>query len=266
MNTSKHLHAKAVELSQDYLRKEGALLTLLMEMQETRAFLALGYTGIFNYCLHGLKFSESQANYFSSVARKSREIPELKQAIDNGVLSISKARRIVKVITPATQEEWIAKASQLSQVQIDREVAAVNPSAVRERVKPISSDRHEIRLSISDNCKAKLDRVRALSKAVSLEETLEILLNVYLDKKDPVKKAERTLSRKVRPPTTQRTMPAAVRSAVHLRDRGKCQVAGCSNQHYVELHHRKPRAEGGLHTVENLVTLCSAHHRMRHLS
>jgi 5-methylcytosine-specific restriction endonuclease McrA len=94
---------------------------------------------------------------------------------------------------------------------------------------------------------------------------LEELLDVYLEKKDPVKKAERTYLRQVRPSTAVKTMPAKVKHQVNLRDRGKCQAPGCENDRYVEIHHIVPRAQGGPHTLENLTTLCSAHHRITHL-
>jgi hypothetical protein len=265
MNISQ-LHNKAVDLSKNYLHTEGELLTVLMDLDSRRAFGELGYTGIFNYCLNALKFSESQANYFSSVAKKSREVPELKKAIDRGVLSVSKARRIVKVITPSTQAEWIRNASEMKQVELDKAVAAVNPSAVKERIRPVGLERHEMRLSIADKCKAKLDRAKNLMKESGLESVLEKLLDSYLEKHDPIKKAERTFLRKVKPSTAKKAIPAQVRHAVNLRDQGKCQVEGCPNERYVDLHHIIHQPQGGKHTEDNLITLCSAHHRIQHRS
>jgi len=203
----KALHEKAVALSKTYLTSEVDLLTVLMEIDDKKGYIPLGYTGIFNYCLHALKFSESQASYFSSVARKSREVPQLKQAIDSGVLTISKARRIVKVITPQTQALWINKAATLAQIALDKEVAEVNPSSVREQARPIGRDRHELRLSVDEGCFRKLNRARALMKKSGLEEALEGLLDLYLEKKDPIKKAERALSRKVAPSPSPSPLP-----------------------------------------------------------
>jgi hypothetical protein len=198
-------------------------------------------------------------------SRKNREkCQNSKKAIDRGVLSVSKARRIVKVITPSTQAEWIKKASEMKQVELDKEVAAVNPSAVKERIRPVGLERHEMRLSIADRCKAKLDRTKNLMKDSGLESVLEKLLDSYLEMHDPIKKAERTFLRKVKASTATKTMPARVRHAVNLRDQGKCQVEGCTNERYVDLHHIIHRARGGKHTEDNLITLCSAHHRMQH--
>jgi hypothetical protein len=41
-------------------------------------------------------------------------------------------------------------------------------------------------------------------------------------------------------------------------------VPGCRNAVFLDLHHRKLRSRGGENTLENLVTLCGAHHRAVH--
>jgi hypothetical protein len=54
-------------------------------------------------------------------------------------------------------------------------------------------------------------------------------------------------------------IPPAVREAVLARDGHRCQ-ATC----FLELHHRRPREQGGTHEPGNLVTLCSRCHRYWH--
>ncbi len=58
----------------------------------------------------------------------------------------------------------------------------------------------------------------------------------------------------------------AVRHKVLARDRHHCQAPGCSNTHYLEIHHKTPRARGGSNDEHNLTTLCSACHRLQHRS
>jgi HNH endonuclease len=60
------------------------------------------------------------------------------------------------------------------------------------------------------------------------------------------------------------TIPPALRRRVVRRDRSCCVVPGCRNSTFVDVHHIKPRAEGGRHAADNLVVLCSAHHRAVH--
>ena len=69
-----------------------------------------------------------------------------------------------------------------------------------------------------------------------------------------------------RTPATRatQTIPPALRRQVLRRDGGRCQVPGCRHATFVDVHHLRPRSEGGAHTLENLVTLCGAHHRASH--
>jgi len=62
----------------------------------------------------------------------------------------------------------------------------------------------------------------------------------------------------------RQAVPPALRRAVLLRDHHSCRVPGCTNTHYVDVHHIHPRSEGGRNTLENLITICSAHHRATH--
>jgi len=65
-------------------------------------------------------------------------------------------------------------------------------------------------------------------------------------------------------PRAKQTIPPALRRAVFLRDQHRCQVPGCSNSRWVDVHHLQLRSEGGRHSLQNLVCICAAHHRAVH--
>ncbi|MEO8182002.1 MAG: hypothetical protein ABI895_24475 [Deltaproteobacteria bacterium] len=65
-------------------------------------------------------------------------------------------------------------------------------------------------------------------------------------------------------PRAKQTIPPALRRAVLLRDQRRCQVPGCTNTRWLDLHHIELRSEGGRHSLENLTCLCGAHHRAAH--
>ena len=56
-------------------------------------------------------------------------------------------------------------------------------------------------------------------------------------------------------------IPPAVRAYVLHRDLGQCQV-DCESRYRLQPHHVKPRAQGGDHDPDNLVTLCWYHHHV----
>jgi hypothetical protein len=61
-----------------------------------------------------------------------------------------------------------------------------------------------------------------------------------------------------------RTIPAALRRALVVRDRG-CTFPGCDRPAaWCDAHHLVHWTKGGPTCLENCVLLCSAHHRMVH--
>jgi hypothetical protein len=60
-----------------------------------------------------------------------------------------------------------------------------------------------------------------------------------------------------------RTVPSAMRRALRNRDRG-CRFPGCTHERFLHAHHIRHWARGGETSLDNLVQLCSFHHRMVH--
>ncbi|MCB9512839.1 MAG: HNH endonuclease [Candidatus Latescibacteria bacterium] len=61
-----------------------------------------------------------------------------------------------------------------------------------------------------------------------------------------------------------RTLTPALRRTILARDGHRCQGPGCTSTRFLEVHHRKPRANGGTNDPSNLITLCSACHQLHH--
>ncbi|MCY4442210.1 MAG: HNH endonuclease signature motif containing protein, partial [Deltaproteobacteria bacterium] len=60
-----------------------------------------------------------------------------------------------------------------------------------------------------------------------------------------------------------RTVPSALRRALHSRDRGQCQFPGCESRR-CDAHHVEHWADGGATKLQNLLSLCRFHHRAVH--
>ena len=60
-----------------------------------------------------------------------------------------------------------------------------------------------------------------------------------------------------------RTVPVAIKRALKARDRG-CAFPGCRNRRFVDAHHIEHWSAGGDTSLDNLVLLCSRHHRLVH--
>jgi hypothetical protein len=66
------------------------------------------------------------------------------------------------------------------------------------------------------------------------------------------------------PPRATQTVPPATRRKVLRRDHGTCRAPACRSTRNIDIHHVIPRAAGGKHTSDNLVTLCEGHHLALH--
>lgn len=60
-----------------------------------------------------------------------------------------------------------------------------------------------------------------------------------------------------------RTVPAAIKRALWARDKS-CTFPGCRNKRFVDAHHVEHWSAGGETSLENLMLLCSRHHRLVH--
>lgn len=63
---------------------------------------------------------------------------------------------------------------------------------------------------------------------------------------------------------TASTVSPNTRRAVYERDGRRCVFPECGREHYLEVHHIIPQADGGPHELWNLVTTCWTHHTLVH--
>jgi len=270
------LHDQALSYAKSYLKAESDLIAVLQEIESCRGYRELGFKSLFEYGVSSLGLSEAVTYSLITVARKSRQVPMLQEKIRSGDITLSNARRIAPVLTAETQEKWLDAASTLSKRELEKEIARENPNlAITERVKPVTQERLELRLGISEKLHQELKRAQEIvssktKKPASLEETLEALAALFLQKEDPVEKARRARpARKVSDPK-KREIPAALRHLVRLRDQDQCTHVQdgkrCEDRKWLDIHHIRPVSEGGPTMLENLTTLCRGHHQLRHSS
>ncbi len=283
------LHAKALALSRRHRLVENHLIEVLGEIDRTRLFRALGHPSLFVYVVRSLGFSESTAYALIAVARKAKEIAQLHTALKEEKLSVARASRITSVLTTENATSLIAFAAQHTARETDREVARMAGSGGKEKRRA---------LPVSDEVLDLLKRAQSLlasrkKKHVAPGEALKLVLEEYLERHDPVKKAERAEIRKIKSdtvnseqsesavessnglsssePRLNRRTPITAREkhAVIQRDGGRCAFVDasgqrCQSERWLHMHHVRPVSLGGGNDVENLTLLCSFHHDLVH--
>ncbi len=213
----KQLHEKALSIAKNYHRCEIELIDIIEKVDKHKIFYTFGYSSLYSYVSDYLGLSKDVAAIFINVARKTREVPALKEEIKNGTLSVSKARRMTAVLTVENQEHWLHLAKTQSKAILEKEVAKVNPKLavltkaqfvhasveVKEKASIKKIDqvvRVQLQLGVSEKIMIKLRRAQdilsqKMKQSVDLEQTLDVMLDTYLEKEDPVKKAERQFIR-----------------------------------------------------------------------
>jgi len=264
------LHQRALTLAEGYREHEKQLFDVLLQIDRAQGYLIFGYSCLSKYCVGALKLTEWQGYAFMAIARKSESVPELKEAVQNSEVSFSNASRIVSVITPENKAAWIEKAKNLSQGSLKRELAKANPEPpVKEGIRPTSENESELKVGLDAEMEADLVRVKEIL-AVNTKAALKAILKDFLKRHDPVQKAKRA---QLRPTTVHssanRYIARPIFHEVQRRDEGKCQFKGlngqiCGEKFGVHLHHLNPWGYGGRHEADNLLTLCSRHHRCLH--
>lgn len=81
---SKVIHETAICRAKAYLVAEAALLESIMEINRHRTFEKFGEAYLTPYCVKYLGLTSDVAANFVRVARKSEQVPELKEAICKG--------------------------------------------------------------------------------------------------------------------------------------------------------------------------------------
>ncbi len=288
---SRQIHQRALEISSRYKKAESELLEILDQIDRHRVYLKHGHPSLFLYVVRELGLSEGVAYNLITVTRKAREVPELSLLIGQGTITLSNARKIAPVMTPQNKGEWLKKAATLSHRALEKEIIKVRPqSATQEGVSYVTEKRVKMVVGLSEQDMLALRRAQDLlsqarGKPVTLEEVIAQMTGEYLKRHDPVKRAKRQIIKKGKqakpvalqaaPPhgtnlrPTRVPIPANLLHQVRLRDQGRCTYTHengrkCSQTRWLEIHHRIPVSRGGENSLENLITVCRAHHGWIH--
>ena len=281
------IHQRAIVRAKTFKTAEVDVIESLREVEDDKTFRLFELTSVYAYATKMMGLSEDVACTLISIMRKSRKVPELAAAIRTGAITTSKARKIVSVITESNKETWLELAATQTSREIEKAVVAECPKlATKESIRYKTPDRLELVLGISEEWVATLKRVKDLcsqeeERAVSTEEALLIVMKSFIERRDPIAKAERSQKRAAetslpktssvlgRIKTGRRKIPSKILHEVHLRDGGRCthqrqDGTRCEARRWVDIHHVKPVSSGGADEPSNLVTLCREHHAQIH--
>ena len=262
------LNEKAKALFKTWNANHAALLSVISEIDESRSYLALGYSSLWDYVTQGLDMTAHQAHQFVSVTRKAKEVPTLKEKVIQGEITLTKAALIVPELKIENQDLWLVKAETNTAREIKKAVteAQGKPEFIEVKLKLTPEEYAQFR-------KAQDILSQKLKKSATAEETLMATVRSYVTKQDRTQKAVRLLSTsKVNLENIPygRVLPAQVKHQVFSKSQGQCQATNpdgkrCENRRFLEIHHKHPISLGGSNHPTNLILLCGGHHKGQHL-
>ncbi|MBT4762216.1 MAG: hypothetical protein HOO06_11000 [Bdellovibrionaceae bacterium] len=196
-----HINQQALNAVKYLKNAEYDLVKILQKVDENKVYAYYGFRSLFQYTLSALHLTESQAYSYISVARKSQQCPALDEALKKKDVSVSKLKQVIAQITPSNQIEWIDRVKTMSKRELENLVAKSNPHIrIPEQARMVAENLIHLQMPISESRFKKFQRVNELlcqktNKVIKMQDVIEQLCDLYIEKHDPLKKAERAQMR-----------------------------------------------------------------------
>ena len=292
--------ADIIASTQNLVRAERELIAdlirHLMVIEARKIHELEGYSSLYAYCTQALGLSHNKACKRVAAAKIALFFPELLDRIEKGELSVSILALLVPKLTQANYDVIMTGIEGRSKREVELFLSTVTFDGI------ILSDNPKVEVKILCPKKVyeKLERAKDIlaPEGQTWADVLDHALEAFLDKHDPLRKAERAQNRaeataaegvevqakasettdliptgevqfeaeRVIPGERKRSryIPQDIRHAVYLRDEGCCTYVSpeghrCQGKRFLEFDHRQPWALGGEHSVENLRLLCRTH-------
>lgn len=293
MNSLSLLNDFELETSlKDLVYKERKLLHIILEhikeIDRRKVYLERAYSSLYEYLVKELNYSGSAAMRRIEAARLLRDVPLMKDKIQNGTINLSQIGELAKAIKEkekisenrlSVQEkaELVAVISGKTTQETQRDLAQVLNIEVKQieskRIQQDESVRCELTFSKEldaklKRCKEKLShRFHGAELDHSLVGVIEILANEFLkegnivvtdtEEKSPALKLNKTLTPKVKLQVIRRDKCCQYHDPVTGRI--------CGSTYFSQVDHKTSRWAGGGHDVSNLQVLCGKHNRYKYL-
>jgi hypothetical protein len=233
------LDAELRELAAMRERWDALVGQLAMLLKYGRLTRAMQFARFSHYCEERLGVSARAVEQRAALARRLYSLPALREALQTGRISYEQARLVARVADEDTERAWIARAERTTCIALGRELESDEDAQMCRRNE----------LSLRVPCRVSALVAAAVRAASEVEGTrlapgraLGLVARHFVDTWKPA--------------LATRSTPA--RRAI-ARDRGLCQVPGCSRA-AVHAHHVVFRSRGGGDEEANLVSLCAGHH------
>ena len=120
--TAAEVHASLTAAVAAWEKAQHNAVVFFAEVMSRELFRELGYSSIQQYARVALGFSETRTGDFVRLARRLAQLPVLQAAVASGEVGYTKAREIVAVATPRTEQRWVDAARSGSRADLSAQV------------------------------------------------------------------------------------------------------------------------------------------------
>jgi hypothetical protein len=199
----------------------------------------LGFASFDHYCAERLGMAGRTVAQRAALERRLHEVPALRAALRDGKLSYEKARLLASHLDDRCIEGFIDRAAEMTCVGLRRALEGLDDAQMCARGELVVLGPRRVCALFAAACGVVR---RQAGRFLGPGECLVRMSEHFVETWGPALRDRPTLQKEVL-----------------ARDRGLCQVPGCSRA-AVHAHHIVFRSQGGADQASNLVSLCAAHH------
>ena len=156
------LHRKLVEVSRQRRVLEAEEPELLVEAEDSRLYRRLGHVSMHEYMEAHLGYTRHTANERLRTARELLALPKLREAYRSGELSFTAVRELTRVVTPTTEEAFLAAAEGKTAGEVQQLVSGRGKGDTPETAPDPRLARRRVVLELSAEEHAMWSRMRTL--------------------------------------------------------------------------------------------------------
>ncbi len=262
--TNLEIEKKLKSLTQAERRITAEIVDLIREADRRRLPLERGYPSLFAWLIKEFGYSHSAAYRRIQAARLQKDIPQLRQMLEDGSVNLSTLSQVQTAIRNHEKISGPVTLAEKAEV-IDRitDKSSAEAEAVLAEIFPTISPKESLRRNSNDNSTLT---VMLDSETRGLLEKLKIKL-AHVDPQaswgEVIKYALKKVTQPVAAAAVQsERSQAQIRREILARGcefRDPLTKRVCGSKFRLEVDHVVPRAKGGSDTEDNLRCLCRNH-------
>ena len=260
------------------------LLVLIRRFDERAGWLQWGFSNCAEWLHWRCDLGLSAAREKVRVAHALKTLPGISLAFSRGELSYSKVRALTRVARPDNEDSLMAFARKTTAGRVEercRELRCGTADSVAEANRghanrSLRIHRDPLRGTMTITVELPLEAGELIDKALDKARESSISQGPeFADESWAAQQADALVTMVKNYLTGQReassassenyqvTVPTAIKRALWSRDQG-CVFPGCSHKRFVDAHHIQHWSAGGETSLDNLLLLCTRHHRLVH--